>query len=250
MIIKNNSTSLVITLSFLLIFPFVQKQWFNLYLFNIDNISFYSILYYLSGTICPFIISLNSLNNFTYYKFNKSKNYSKNIIKGRSLFFIVGTNLIFLSYLVSYYLYINFDLITNLFLKTIEIPQPNFFQLNLFIFLISILLIFKKYWFFFKKLILLNFCLFSFFIWFMQINNIKIDNQFHIYRYYGLENINLINVFILFIIEISYFIWSFLSNKSNLSDWMVQSPQKEDMKPILNILIFYAFLIFYYSVLT
>ena len=250
MIIKNNSPSLVITLSFLLIFPFVQKQWFNLYLFNIDNISFYSILYYLSGTICPFIISLNSLNNFTYYKFNKSKNYSKNIIKGRSLFFIVGTNLIFLSYLVSYYLYINFDLITNLFLKTIEIPKPNFFQLNLFIFLISILLIFKKYWFFFKKLILLNFCLFSFFIWFMQINNIKIDNQFHIYRYYGLENINLINVFILLIIEISYFIWSFLSNKSNLSDWMVQSPHIEDMKPILNILIFYAFLIFYYSVLT
>ena len=250
MIIKNNSTRLIITLSVLLIFPFVQKQWFNLYLFNINNFSFYSILYYISGTICPFLISLTSLNNYTNYKFNNTKNYSKNIIKGRSLLFFVAINLIFLSYLASYYFYINLDLITNLFLKGIEIPQPNIFQLYLFIFLISILLIFKKYRLFFKKLILVNFCLISFFIWFMQINNIKIDDQFHIYRYVGLENINLINVFILLVIEIIYFIWSFLSYKSNLSDWMVNLPQKGDMNPILNILFFYVFLIFYYSVLT
>jgi len=249
LIIKNYSTRLIITLLFLLLFPFVQKQWFNLYLFNINNVSFHSILYYLSGTICPLLISLNSFNNYTQYKFNKSKKYSKNFIKGRALLLLVVTNLVFISYLVSYYFYINFDLITNLFLNGFEIPQPNIFQLTFLIFLISISLIFKKYRFFFKKLILANFCLISFFIWFMQINNIKMDDQFHIYRFYGLENINLINVFILLVIEISYFIWSFLSYNSNLSDWMVHIPQKVDMNPILNILIFYVFLIFYYSIL-
>ncbi len=196
------------------------------------------------------LICLNSLNNFTYYKFNENNNYRKKIINGKALLFLVSINLIFLSYLIADYFYINFDLITNLFLKGIELPQPNIFQLNLFIFLISMLLIFKKYRLFFKKLILVNFCLISFFIWFMQINNIKIDDQFHIYRYVGLENINLINVLILLVIEIVFFIWSFLSYKSNLSDWMVHIPQKVDMNPILNILIFYVFLIFYYSVLT
>ena len=63
MIIKNNTTRLFVTLSFLLIIPFVQKQWFNLYLFNINDITFYSILYYLSGIICPALICLNSLND-------------------------------------------------------------------------------------------------------------------------------------------------------------------------------------------
>jgi len=79
LIIKNNTPKLLVTLSFLLILPFVQKQWFNLYLFNINDISFYSILYYLSGTICPSLVCLNSLKNYTYYSFNKNKINSKNL---------------------------------------------------------------------------------------------------------------------------------------------------------------------------
>ena len=249
MILKKNST-LIITLSFLLLFPFVQKQWFNLYLFNSNNVSFYSILYYLSGIICPLLISLNSYNNYTYYKFNKSKHYSKYLIKGKTLLFLVGINLIVLTYLVSDYFYINIDLINNLFLKGIELEQPNIVQLIFFIFLISMLLILKKYRIFFKKLILVNFTMISFIIWYVQIKNINIDDQFHIYRYYGLENINLTNAIFFLVIEISYFIWSFLSYKSNLSDWMVQLPQKGDMNPLLNIFIFYTFIILYYSLLT
>ena len=96
MIIKNNTTKLLVTLSFLLILPFVQKQWFNLYSLNFNDISFYSILYYLSGTICPTLVCLNSLKNYTYYIFNKKKVYSKNLINGQRLFFLVATNLIFL----------------------------------------------------------------------------------------------------------------------------------------------------------
>ena len=250
MIIKNNSTRLLVTLIFLLIFPFVQKQWFNLYLFNINDISFYSILYYLSGTICPTLICLNSLNNYTYYNFNKDNIYSKKTIKGKALFLLVAINLIFLSYLIADYIYINFDLICNLFLEVINLQKPDIFQLSLFIFLISILLIFKKSRLLFKKLILINFILISFYIWYLQINNINVDDQFHIYRYFGLNDINLINVFILFAIEISYFTWSFLSYKTNLSDWIVNMPQKGDVIPILNIFIFYLFIIIYYSILT
>ena len=233
----------------MLILPFVQKQWFNLYLFNISDISFYSILYYLSGTICPCLICLNSLNNYTYYKFKKNKFYSKKVIKGKPLLILVAINLILLSYLIADYIYINIDFISNLFLVGIKLPQPDNLQLSLLILLIAILLIFKKSRLLFKKLILVNFILISFYIWYLQINNINVDDKFHIYRYFGLNDLNLINVFILVAIEISYFMWSFLSYKNNLSDWIVHIPQKGDMTSILNIFIFYFFIITYYSIL-
>ena len=250
MIIKNNSTNLIITLLLVLVLPLVQKQWSNLYLFNINDISFYLILYYLSGVICPSLVCLNSLKNYTYYKFNKNKIYSKKTIKGKGLLYLVAINLILLSYFIAYYIYINFDLICNLFLQGIDLPKPNIFQFTLFIFLISILLIFKKSRLLLKKLILVNFILISFCLWHLQINNITFDDQFQIYKYLGFDDLNLINLFILIAIEISYFTWSFLSYKSNLSDWIVRIPQKGDFNPILNMFIFYFFIIIYYSILT
>ena len=69
-------------------------------------------------------------------------------------------------------------------------------------------------------------------------------------KYFGLNDANLINAFILFAIEIFYFTWSFLSYKTNLSDWIVTKPQKGDITPFLNIFIFYFFIIIYYAVLT
>ena len=250
MIIKNNTTKLLVTLSFLLILPFVQKQWFNLYSLNINDISFYSILYYLSGAICPSLVYINSLKNYTYYNFTKDKIHSIKIIKGKRLLFLVAINLIFLSYLTAEYIYINFDLIFNLFFEGINLAKPNIIQLSFFIFLISILLIFKKSRFFLKKLILINFILISLYLWHLQINNISVDDQFHIYRYFGLNDLNLINLFILILIEITFFSWSFLSHKTNLSDWIVPKPQKGDLIPILNMFIFYFFIIVYYSILT
>jgi len=247
--IKTNSKGLIVTLSLLLILPFVQKQWFNLYLFDNNNISFYSILYYLSGTICPFLIFLYSINNFTYYKFNKDKFYSKKPIKGKALLVSVSINLILLSYLIFDYIYINFDLLSNFLLKGFNLQQPDIFQLCLFILLIAVLFIFNKTKILFKKLILVNFILISFYIWFLQINNINVDDQFHLYRYFGLNDLNLINVLILVAVEISYFTWSFLSYKTNLSDWIVHKPKKGDIIPLLNIFIFYFFIIIYYSIL-
>ena len=250
MIIKNNTTNLLVTLSFLLILPFVQKQWFNLYSFNINDISFYLILYYLSGAIFPSLVCLNSLKNNTHYIFNKNKIHSKKIIKGKKLLFLVAINLIFISYFIVDYIYINFDLIFNLFFEEINLPKLDTIQLILVIFLISSLLIIKKSRFILKKLILVNFILISLYIWHLQINNINVDDQFHIYRYFGLNDLNLINVFILISIEISYYTWSFLSYKNNLSDWIVPKPQKGDIIPFLNIFIFYFFIIIYYSILT
>ena len=77
-----------------------------------------------------------------------------------------------------------------------------------------------------------------------------LDNQFHIYRYLGFNNLNLINVFILVSIEILYFTWSFLSYKTNLSDWIVPIPQHRDIVPFLNMFIVYFFIIIYYIILT
>jgi len=250
LIIKNNTTKLLVTLSFLLILPFVQKQWFNLYSLNINDISFYSILYYLSGAICPSLVYVNSLKNYTYYDFTKDRTHSIKIIKGKSLLFLVSINLIFLSYLIADYIYINFDLIFNLFLEGISAPKPDIPHLSFFIFLISILLIFKKTRFLLKKIILVNFILIALYLWHLQINNISVDDQFYVYRYFGLNDLNLINLFILVAIEISFYTWSFLSYKTNLSDWIVPKPQKEDIIPFLNIFIFYFFIIIYYSILT
>ncbi len=249
MIIKNKTTKLFVTILFLLILPLVQKQWFNLYLFNINDISFYSILYYLSGTICPSLVCLNSLKCYTYYDFNRNNIYSKNIITGKRLFFLVAINLIFLSYFIADYIYINFDLIFNLFFDGINLPKPNIIQLSFFMLLISSLLIFKKSRFLLKKIILVNFILISLYLWHIQINNINLDDQFHIYKYFVLNDLNLINLFILVTIEISFFTWSFLSYKTNLSDWIVLKPQKGDVIPFLNMFIFYFFIVIYYSIL-
>ena len=250
MINKNNTTNLLVTISLLLVLPFIQKQWFNLYLFNLNDISFYSILYYFSGTICPSLIALNSLNYYTYYKFYEDKIYSKKIINGKYLFLLVALNLILLSYLITDYLYINFDIVSNLFFEGINLQKPDFFQLCFLIAFVAFLLIIRKTRLLIKKLILINFILISFNVWYLQINNISVDDQFLIYKYFGFNELNLINVFILVAIEILYFTWSFLSYKTNLSDWIVQRPQKGDMIPFLNIFIFYFFIIVYYTILT
>jgi len=176
--------------------------------------------------------------------------FFRNIINGKRLLFLVAINLILLSYFIADYIYINLDLIFNLFLEGINAPKPDIPQLSFFIFLISILLIFKESRFLLKKIILVNFILISLHLWHLQINNINVDDQFYIYKYFGLSNLNFINLFILVAIEISFFTWSFLSYKTNLSDWIVPKPQKGDIIPILNMFIFYFFIIIYYSILT
>jgi len=110
-------------------------------------------------------------------------------------------------------------------------------------------LIFKQTKILTKKLVLINFFLITLFIWYSQINNINIDNKFILNNYLKLDNSNFSNIIFLFIIEIIYFLWSFLSNKNNLSDWAVHYPLKKDIFNVLKIIIFYLFVIVYYSIL-
>ncbi len=240
---------LILIISFVIIFPFVQRQWFNLYLFNRNNLSFYSILYYLSGIICPFFISLYSLNNFTYYQFNIKKYRNNEVIKGKTLFSLIILIIIPLSILIANYLYINIDLIIKLFVDSSFLPQLSIYQNSYIIFIITILLIFKQTRVLLKKLMLINFFLITLYIWYSQINNIYIDDDFLIKNYLKVDNSNFINVIYMFGIEITYYLWSFVSNKNNLSDWIVQNPLKLDIINGFKILIFYSFVIFYYSIL-
>ena len=240
---------LILVIFFVLIFPFVQRQWFNLYLFNTNSLSFYSILYYLSGTICPVLICLYSLNNFTYYQFNIKDPKNNRVIKGKTLLTLILLTIIPLSVIIANYLYINLDLIINLFEDQSFLASIRIFHNSYIIFIITIFLIFKQTKILTKKLVLINFFLITLFIWYSEINNINIDNIINLNNYLNLYNSNFNNIVCLFIIEIIYSLWSFLSNKNNLSDWVVYYPLKKDIFNVLKIIIFYLFVIFYYSIL-
>ncbi len=248
MSINYRQIRLILVISFVLIFPFVQRQWFNLYLFNTNSLSFYSILYYLSGIICPSLICFYSLNNFTYYQFDIKDFKNNRLIKGKTLLTLILLTIIPLAIIISDYLYINLDLIFNLFDEQSFLPS-SILTNSYIIFIIIILLIFKQTKIITKKLVLINFLLITLFIWYSQINNINIDNKFILNDYLNLDNSNFSNIIYLFIIEIIYFLWSFLSNKNNLSDWVVHYPLKTDIFKFLKIIFFYLFVIVYYSIL-
>ncbi len=249
MSINYRQIKLILVISFVLIFPFVQRQWYNLYLFNTNSLSFYSILYYLSGIICPGLICLYSLNNFTYYQFNINDFKKNQVIKGKKLLTLILLTIIPLSIIISNYLYINLDLIIKLFEDQSFLDSISIFHNSFIIFIITIFLIFKQTKILTKKFVLINFFLITLFIWYSQINNINIDNKFILNNYLKLDNSNFSNIIFLFIIEIIYFLWSFLSSKNNLSDWAVRYPLKTDLYNFLKIIYFYLFVIVYYSIL-
>ena len=250
MIINFKFIRILFIISFFLFFPFIQKQWFNLYLFGSNNFSFYSILYYSSGLFIPILVSLSSLKYFTKYKFNiKSiEIYSKKNIKGKGLLFIVIFFLILLSILIVNYFYINIDLLIRLIIKKNYLTQINFLQQFYFILILSILLIFRQTKILIKKLILVNFLTISLMIWYSHINKIIISDIFFINNYLPLENLNYINIIFLMTIESIYYLWSYLSYKENISDWNVPIPSKENYLFIFRIVFFYLFILFYYSI--
>ena len=247
MLIKFGFQRLSIIFSLVIILPLVQNQWHNLSLFENTNFSFYRFLYYLSGLICPLLVCMNSINKFTHYKFDK---YSGNkTITGKILLILTLILLITLSFLISNYIYLNYEL----FCKTL-INDKLFitFDLNkiiFFILIISILLIFKVTRLFLKKLILLNFFMISIFIWYSQINNLYIEKNLFLTKFWNIENINNINILFLVVIEFFYYLWSYISYNSNLSDWKVVNPSKRDLTNVIKIIFFYLCIFIYYSIL-
>ena len=250
MIIKFSLLRLSIIILLVILFPLVQKQWLNLYLFDINNLSIYKLLYYLSGLIVPILVIINSLNKFTYYKFNFHKKNNNNFdISGKSLFLITLVILSILSILISNYIFINLKIILNLLMSNNEyLVQYDIDKQILFVVIISIFLIFKKTKFLIKKIILTNFFIFSIINWYSQINNSSLNDviPFYIFKF---GNINFINIVFLLAIEIMFYLWSYISYKSYLSDWNVPKPYKKEITPILNIIMFYLLIILYYSVL-
>ena len=249
MIIKFSLARLSLIFSLVILFPLVQQQWLNLYLFNINNFTIYKLLYYLSGLIVPIFLVMNSLNNFTYYKFNYHKKTNINNINGKLLLVITIVVLITLSILISRYIFINLNIFLNLFISNNEyLVQFDIDKQILFIVIISTFLIFEKSKYFMKKIILTNFFILSIFTWYSQINNSSLIDivPFYISKF---GNINLINLTLLLAIETVFYLWSYISYSSFLSDWNVPIPDKKAVLSIFNIFIFYLLIILYYSIL-
>lgn len=234
---------LIYILSFILLFPYVQKQWFNLSLLNQNNYSFYSIIYYLSGLVCPLVVFFGSLKEFTYHKFQTSNNKT---INGKSLLLLILFLLLPLSFITQNYFYNNLELFFNIFFNTSFLSQISFIQNIYIFFVILILFIFKNTRIFIKKITLINFILFAILIWHAKINYIFIKDKFFINSYLNLANENLINIIYLIFIELLFYSWSYISYKNNLSNWEMPIPFKREFISISKILIFYFFMIVYY----
>ena len=250
MIIKFSLLRLSIITLLLILFPLVQKQWLNLYLFDINNLSIYKLLYYLSGLIVPILVIINSLDKFTYYKFNFHKKNNNNFdISGKFLFLITLVILSILSILISNYIFINLKIILNLLISNNEyLVQFDIDKKILFVVIISIFLIFKKTKFLLKKITLIIFFIFSIINWYSQINNSSLNDviPFYIFKF---GNINFVNIVFLLAIETMFYLWSYISYNSYLSDWNVPKPHMKEITPILNIIMFYLLVILYYSIL-
>ncbi len=250
MIIKFSLIRLTIIFLLVILFPLVQNQWLNLYLFDINNFTIYKLLYYLSGLICPVLVFKNSLNKFTYYKFLNNKIKSHYKISGKSLFLITLTILLLLSFVILNYFFINLKIFSNLLITDNKyITYLHFDKQILFAFIISILLIFKKTILVMKKILLINFFIISCFIWYIQINNIQMNYSLFNMNIFKLENISFINILFLLFVEILYYLWSYISYSTYLSDWRVPILYKNEITPILKIIVFYLFIILYYSIL-
>ena len=249
MLINFSLLRLIIIIFFIVFFPLIQKQWFNLYLFNKESISFYSVLYYVSGLILPLLTCFFSIRNYTFYSFNRNNININKTINGKNLLFIVLSFLIPLSFLISHYFLINISLISNLLLSINILSKFKFINYCFIAFVISIFLIFEKTRIIIKKFTLINFFIASLVIWQIQNNNLELSNNFFLNNSLYLKNLNFINIIYILIIEIFYYFWSFLSFKNNLSNWSVNVPSKYDYFFSYKILFSYLLLMIYQYIL-
>jgi len=248
LIIKYSFARLFIIILFVILFPLVQKQWLNLYLFDIGNFSIYKILYYLSGLICPSLVIINSIDKFTFYKF-KNKKINNYNIGGKSLLLLTISTLIIFSIFISEYIFLNLKIFSYLFFSDNTFFVDHIVNKKiLFVMLTFILLLFNNLKLFIKKVSLINFFLISIFVWYSEIiSNIQFNDNFF-KNIFILENISYTNIIFLLSIEILYYLWSYISYGSHLSDWLLPIPIKKYVSSILYIITFYLFIILYYSI--
>ena len=200
----------------------------------------------MSGYLFPSILVFYSINNFTDYQFNN--NYGKDIKNNfRYTSTIVFPILLIFSILITkYYIYL-FSKINNASFNLLEF---NHLQLIITL-IISLLLLIKKTRNKVKNLYLIYY-LFNFSIyWTINTYSLNISNTFikdnYINNFIAKNlNFNYINIVFLFLLEILFFLWSFIVHKVNLSDWRIPIPKKSNLYPLVNILLFYFGLIVYF----
>jgi len=235
---------LVFVLFFLVpLFPIVQDQWLNISLLDESDFSSYSILYYFSGLLFPLIILINSRKNYLNYKFESNLSSQKKDIK--FLFYAVTLILLTLSFLISKYI-----IFTFYFFKIIP-TNGGFIDIKyeiLIILTIIILLLINKTRNKLKNLFIINFFINSIFIWTNYFLIIYGFNKFTYEYFLDFKILNIINVIYLYLIEILFYLWSYLSYKNNLSDWSVPYPSNSELKPIFKITIFYLGILVYYFI--
>ena len=229
------------------LFPIVQDQWLNIFLLSEFEFSYYSILYYLSGFLFPIVVINNSLSNFFDYKFNSNKYQSKEF---KFIGYLILITILILSILIMSY----FIFLINYIIPQIDLNAYFDIKLKILLLLIvMILLLINKTKRIIKRIFLFNFFIICFINWstyFLNSQGIEIFINKYISNnvYYEFNNLNILNIFYLFIFEVFYYLWSFINYKNNLSDWSVTYPKKVDFIPISKISIFYFGVLIYYLI--
>ena len=225
----------------------MQDQWLNIFLLNKFEFSYYSILYFLSGFLFPIIVINNSLNNFFDYKFSSNK-YESN--KLSSIGYFVTFTLLILSILIIRYFIFSLNYIIP------QIDLNSYFDIKLKILLlliVMVLLLINKTKRIVKRLFLVIFFIIFFINWSTYYLNLHgIDNFIIKYisddNYYYFYNLNILNISYLFILEIFYYFWSYITYQNNLSDWSITIPKRVDFIPLSKITIFYLGVLIYYLI--
>ena len=225
----------------------MQDQWLNIFLLNKFEFSYYSILYFFSGFLFPIIVIYNSLNNFFDYKFSSNK-YEIN--KLSSIGYFVTFTLLILSILIIRYFIFSLNYIIP------QIDLNSYFDIKLKILLlliVMVLLLINKTKRIVKRLFLVIFFIIFFVNWSTYYLNLHgIDNFIIKYisdnNYYDFYNLNILNISYLFILEIFYYFWSYITYQNNLSDWSITYPNKKDFIPITEITVFYFGVLVYYFI--
>ena len=201
----------------------------------------------MSGYLFPIILIFYSFNNFSDYQFYNNGKDAKNFF--RYISFIVFPILLFFSTLITKYFIYLFSKINN--------DSFNFLAFNnlqfIFILIFSSLLLIKKTKKKVKNLYLIYYLINFSIYWTINIYPFNISNIFFNENYINnfiSSNLdfNYINILFLFLLEILYFIWSYISHKNNLSDWSIPKPSKSNLYPLVNIFIFYFGLIVYFYI--
>ena len=225
----------------------MQDQWLNIFLLNKFEFSYYSILYFLSGFLFPIIVIYNSLNNFFDYKFSSNK-YESN--KLSSIGYFVTFTLLILSILIIRY----FIFALNYIIPQIDLNSYFDIKLKILLLLIvMVLLLINKTKRIVKRLFLVIFFIIFFINWSTYYLNLHgIDNFIIKYisddNYYYFYNLNILNISYLFILEIFYYFWSYITYQNNLSDWSITTPKRVDFIALSKITIFYLGVLIYYLI--